>query len=77
MPDNDERKDYTKPENRGELPRVGSFWKHRNGVTYAVTAITNLPNSERYKTTVVYMNPSGAMWSRPLEDWHRSMTLQP
>ena len=53
-----------------------SRWAHSNGSTYAVLLITN-ENSEdqdHYPTTVVYRDYDGRTWSRPLSDWHRSMT---
>lgn len=53
-----------------------SRWRHSNGNTYAVILIAN-ENSEsqdRYPTTVVYRGYDGKTWSRPLSDWHRSMT---
>lgn len=53
-----------------------SRWKHSNGSTYAVILITNdhSENQDRYPTTVVYRDYNGITWSKPLSDWHRSMT---
>ena len=53
-----------------------SRWKHSNGRTYAVLLVTNehSENQDRYPTTVVYRDYDGRTWSKPLSDWHRSMT---
>lgn len=55
----------------------GSVWQHRNGASYEVVCITNLPNEERYPMTVVYKSVSKNenIWSRRADDWHRSMML--
>lgn len=55
------------------MPEPGTRWRHRNGILYDVVCLTNLPDEERYPCTVVYRNPvNGALWSRRLDDWHRS-----
>jgi len=62
-----------------KVPKVGEFWRHRNGNLYMVTLLTNL-QSERphsYPITVVYVGSNHYVWSRPLWDWHRSMTYCP
>lgn len=53
-----------------------SRWRHSNGNIYAVILIANehSENQDRYPTTVVYRDYDGRTWSRPLSDWHRSMT---
>lgn len=53
-----------------------SRWRHSNGNIYAVILIANehSENQDRYPTTVVYRGYNGKTWSRPLSDWHRSMT---
>lgn len=53
-----------------------SRWRHSNGNIYAVILIANehSENQDRYPTTVVYRDYDGKTWSRPLSDWHRSMT---
>ena len=51
---------------------VGSRWKHYNGIEYEVILITNLENSEKYPTTVVYKGLNGKIWSRFLSGWERS-----
>ena len=53
-----------------------SRWTHRNGGIYAVILIANehSENQDRYPTTVVYRDYDGRTWSKPLSDWHRSMT---
>jgi hypothetical protein len=57
-------------------PSEGSVWQHRNGNRYLVLAIANHASDrpERYPKTVVYQGANGNIWSRPLSDWHRSMT---
>lgn len=60
---------------------AGQYWRHRNGIRYEVLALANeqaaTENRERYPVTVVYRNPSNnTIWTRPLSDWHRSMTLE-
>lgn len=64
---NDTVNDTVKPSSR---------WRHTNGNEYVVLFLTN-ENSTRpnYPVTVVYAGPGGHRWSRPLSDWHRSMTL--
>lgn len=59
-----------------KAPLEGSIWKHRNGILYSVMFLTNeLSIRSEYPVTIVYKNIiTGALWSRPLEDWHRSMT---
>lgn len=53
-----------------------SRWTHSNGNIYAIILIANehSENQDRYPTTVVYRDYDGKTWSRPLSDWHRSMT---
>lgn len=53
-----------------------SRWTHSNGSTYTVILITNehSENQDRYPTTVVYRDYDYKTWSKPLSDWHRSMT---
>jgi hypothetical protein len=59
-------------------PLIGSMWHHRNGNRYRVLMFTNTCTDapdERYPVMVVYQNQSnGTVWSRRLDDWHRSMT---
>lgn len=55
----------------------GTIWKHRNGNEYQVIGFANLgtTNPNRYPLTVIYRNTSnGSTWTRPVHDWHRSMT---
>lgn len=62
-----------------EVPPDGTRWKHYNGNIYAVTFMTNITPEpdERYPATVVYQNVANlTRWSRRLDDWHRSMTLE-
>ena len=53
-----------------------SRWTHGNGSTYTVIIVTNehSENQDRYPTTVVYRDYDYKTWSKPLSDWHRSMT---
>lgn len=55
---------------------AGSLWRHYNGNVYTVLLVANQEsaNEERYPKTVVYIGGNGKCWSRPLDDWHRSMT---
>ncbi|WP_287201024.1 hypothetical protein [Pseudoalteromonas sp.] len=59
------------------IPPVGSIWIHSSGREYSVLAIANRASKdlEKYPVTVVYKNSFiGSVWSRPVNDWHRSMT---
>ena len=57
------------------LPAEGTKWEHYNGCKYNVLMLTNLHSeNEKYPVTVVYQGENGRVWSRPLSDWHRSMT---
>lgn len=61
-----------------ELPKINSEWEHSNGNRYIVGLITNehSTNHEKYPITIVYRGKLNCkLWSRPLHDWHRSMTL--
>lgn len=66
---------YAVPVPVGEVTPL-SRWTHRNGGIYAVILIANehSENQDRYPTTVVYRDYDGKTWSKPLSDWHRSMT---
>lgn len=59
-----------------QIPKLGSKWRHRNGVEYMVQMITNEDSTRpEYPTTVVYVTIlNGKRWSRPLSEWYRSMT---
>ena len=60
------------------LPAIESktVWRHRNGAVYVVIAIANLPDTEDYPKTVLYMNVvNGTAWARRFDDWHRSFTF--
>jgi len=54
----------------------GSLWQHKVGGKYLVLNLTNVHavHPGTYKVTVVYQDEDGLIWSRPLSDWHRSMT---
>lgn len=57
------------------IPKPGDCWTHYNGTPYQVLHVANLPDNPRYPQMVVYQGPNGQVWSRPLSDWHRSMTF--
>lgn len=54
----------------------GSRWRHYNGNEYTVLVLTNeyTEHPETYPITVIYQGANGRIWSRRLDDWHRSMT---
>lgn len=58
------------------MPVIKSWWKHRNGNNYQVIMIANAftDNEEKYPVTIIYKGLNGRVWSRPLSDWHRSMS---
>jgi hypothetical protein len=62
-----------------EYPPVESHWIHTNGEEYEVICYTNTATTlpEKYPITVIYSGRNGKIWSRPLADWHRSMTPVP
>jgi hypothetical protein len=62
-----------------EIPRPGSVWKHTSGAHYVVLLIANKHSEQpdRYPVTVVYRSIDQRVWSRPLSDWFRSMTILP
>ena len=55
----------------------GSVWRHYNGGVYAVHGIANKDNppDDDKPPTVVYMGANGQLWTRRLDDWHRSFKL--
>lgn len=58
--------------------KPNTLWKHTNGNKYKVLVLTNQKSErhEQYPITVVYQNyETKSLWSRPLSDWHRSMTF--
>lgn len=56
-----------------ELPEVGSFYQHKNGGIYQVTAITNLNaafSKDEFPITIIYYRLSDqTLWTRPLARW--------
>jgi len=58
-------------------PKCGEFYRHTNGNVYQVMFMTNAfsENHDKYPPTVVYSGSNGRIWSRPVSDWSRSMTL--
>jgi len=63
-----------------DTPKPRQVWRHRNGILYEVLMLANEHSDDQaiYPTTVVYRTCSfsARVWSRPLNDWHRSMTLE-
>lgn len=58
-----------------QLPRINTEWQHTNGARYTVRSYTNqCSTNPKYPLTIVYEGNGGRMWSRPADDWHRSMT---
>lgn len=60
------------------FPAPGSIWRHYNGLEFKVLFITasNADHPE-YPAHVVYKGlHNGKKWTRPLHDWHRSMTFE-
>lgn len=65
---------------QGIMVEKGQVWQHYNGVMYLVLILANtegdnLMKREKYPETVVYRGVNGKVWSRRLDDWHRSMTF--
>lgn len=62
--------------NNVQIPEIHSEWLHTNGTEYKVVLIANehSDQQDKYPTTVVYTGKNSKVWSRPLSDWHRSMT---
>lgn len=54
----------------------GDRWRHYRGGEYVVLHLANIGGGEGYRPTVVYQGTENhKVWTRPLDDWHRSMTL--
>lgn len=61
-----------------QLPRVevGDRWLHYRGGEYVVLHLANVGGGDGYEPTVVYQGTvNQKVWTRPLRDWNRSMTL--
>lgn len=56
---------------------VNSVWKHSSGIKYKVILIANeFSENEKYPITIVYQGLANEkIWSRPLNDWYRSMSF--
>lgn len=66
-----------KPPAAPHLARVlpHTHWQHYNGTRYTVIGIANVDSTNpAYVETVVYCGHKGKLQTRPLSDWHRSMT---
>ncbi len=57
-------------------PKPGSRWKHHSGRSYTVLMLVNGDDRPDTYPRVVYQGENGKRWSRPLADWHRSMTYE-
>lgn len=58
-------------------PQPREVWTHTSGRDYTVLLIANQHSENpKYPPTVVYEGDNGRVWSRPLSDWHRSMTYK-
>ena len=67
-----------------KLPRVkvsafiltkGSKWIHRkSGVEYKIILVANedAEDNDKWPVTVIYQNPFGNIWARPLFAWDKS-----
>lgn len=64
-------------DNASLRPAQGSHWRHSNGNLYRVEEPANVDGDRpRYLEHVVYRNiHNGKLYTRELQDWHRSMTL--
>ncbi|WP_315740013.1 hypothetical protein [Bradyrhizobium sp. SZCCHNR1093] len=65
-------------EDQSTWPAIGSVWSHTNGNLYQVVTFTNIETGrqDKYPTTIIYRNVKNTkLYSRPLMDWERSMTL--
>ncbi len=61
-----------------KIPLLKSEWVHSNGAVYVVSAISNIETADhdKYPITVFYHGKfNNKLWSRPVNDWYRSMTL--
>lgn len=65
---------------RPRKPEAGDIWRHWRGATYEVLLLANEcggDDPERWPVMVVYRNPRlDQVWTRRLDEWHRSFTLQ-
>jgi hypothetical protein len=59
-------------------PLIGTRWVHTNNHhAYTILLLTNEHSeNDNYQIQVVYKGDNGKIWSKPLSDWHRSMTLE-
>ena len=57
-------------------PVTHSLWEHKKGNVYRVLMLTNMTATDgRYPKTISYENiDTGERYSRPLKQWHSSMT---
>ena len=56
-------------------PKANSLWKHTSGRIYEFLFLSNTDSINiNYPITAIYRNiANDTIWSRPLNDWHRSM----
>lgn len=63
-----------------EIPKEGSYWRHKNGGAYRVIVVANEKSDrlDEYPITVVYRRLiDNTVWSRLLSRWYGSMTPLP
>lgn len=69
-------KTYTSPDAVKALDMVGKVYMHNNGLMYVVTGVSNLDYTPAYPITIIYRGLNdNTVWSMPLSDWDRSLTL--
>lgn len=61
------------------MPKVQGRYRHPNGAEYVVIAIANehSDREDEYPPAVVYQGDNGRVWTKPLKDFIRKMTLVP
>ena len=62
-----------------QLPEIGSVWTHdKTGNLYTVEMISNVGTTkpDDFPVTVIYRSfETDDLWSRPVAEWHRSMSI--
>lgn len=69
--------DLLREEDEAQPIKPWSLWRHTNGNLYRALMMANIHTErpDQYPVTVVYEGvENGKIWSRPLSEWHRSMT---
>jgi len=58
-----------------ELPDIGSFWRHHNGIPYEVIHIANVAHlNVKHNTYIVYIGQNGNVWVKTIPDFFDTMT---